>query len=532
MPTADAQPRRRWTIYLPALVLATFALWLRVDSTLDFADRHLWAEDGTQFIPDAVNLGFSSLFQPFSGYLHLYPRIVSLAASCLPLEARPFAMLIGWYLAYLALALACARLLKNLGASSLLVVLAPVLVSLQPNAGEVFFNITNAQWLLGAALFLFAFTPAAAKPGYPLLFALCIAGLTGPFSIILAGLSILFLLPFNSAWRHGRSAQLVLFVCAIVQFLVFVGSNRASHRPSTFDPVEWLTGIWRVSSLGADDAISALLALGIICSLTWSFIVAPRGTPHRLVASALLATALVMALAAMYLSHSPLVATPLGNGHRYTWIPYSMILMAASLLIGLRNAGLQSLFVVSTVTVFVTNHSTPFPANLHFASFARLSEVTETVIPIHPVLPNYPGWAIQVPPLPAKTPGNPQLPDLQSAVVESRGMRTTPVGTALDFINMEADASLSLDTGVNCRRARHVGVEIDMHRTGEGPIVLFWSDNRAFDEKYAFRRWYPSGSTRAQFAFPGYPGRIHLRLHPQQATGSGTIRSVRIHCLD
>lgn len=43
--------------------------------------QYLWAEDGSIFINQAHTLGLAALWQPYAGYLHLYPRLVALLAN-------------------------------------------------------------------------------------------------------------------------------------------------------------------------------------------------------------------------------------------------------------------------------------------------------------------------------------------------------------------------------------------------------------------------------------------------------------------
>lgn len=47
---------------------------------------HLWAEDGTLFFPDALEFGFGSLFRPYAGYHHFFPRVIVLLALAFPLR--------------------------------------------------------------------------------------------------------------------------------------------------------------------------------------------------------------------------------------------------------------------------------------------------------------------------------------------------------------------------------------------------------------------------------------------------------------
>ena len=91
----------------------------------------------------------------------------------------------------------------------------------------------------------------------------------------------------------------------------------------------------------------------------------------------------------------------------------------------------------------------------------------------------------------------------------------------------------SIATGFSCRNARHIGVEMDMHREQQGEVTLYWSDNERFGEPYKLGRWYPNGDIKAQFAFPAFPGNIFLHIDPhQQPPDAATIKELRIYCLN
>lgn len=61
----------------PFLVfVATSALcFLRIPTA---ARQTLWAEDGTRFTSDGVNVGIGATFDPFGGYVHVVPRLLAL----------------------------------------------------------------------------------------------------------------------------------------------------------------------------------------------------------------------------------------------------------------------------------------------------------------------------------------------------------------------------------------------------------------------------------------------------------------------
>lgn len=122
--------------------LSIALLSLRINLPTGSIARYLWAEDATIFISQAQSLGLASLWQPYAGYLHLYPRLVALLASQFPLIYTPALFFSGWLLAYIfAFSILIHRALQA-GIAPLPLAILVFLISIQPNLGEVFFTIT------------------------------------------------------------------------------------------------------------------------------------------------------------------------------------------------------------------------------------------------------------------------------------------------------------------------------------------------------------------------------------------------------
>ena len=100
------------------------------------------------FYVDALVRKGSSLFLPYAGYLHLVPRLTALGAARFdPLWAPALTTGVAFALTLVVFA----RLLSprmELPRRGLL----PLAVVLLPDAREIFFNLTNVQWLLALGL--------------------------------------------------------------------------------------------------------------------------------------------------------------------------------------------------------------------------------------------------------------------------------------------------------------------------------------------------------------------------------------------
>ena len=510
------------SFYWPALLLATLGLWLRADHLGHFAARHLWAEDGNVFISQAHALGWHSLLEPYASYLHLYPRMFSLLANPLPLTDRPAVLLIGWLLAYYFMSFCAARLIRHMGGSPLHAAITAFLIAAQPHNGEVLFTITNAQWHLGAALGFVAMTRSDCSSRAELIVLAgvsLIAGLTGPFSIVVVAVVVFWLIPARRTWRGNWPIYACMAIAALVQAIHTIRQPRVSIHDFHFDPAIWAKGLWRFVSLGANNGLGYVLILILLGCYVYLLFTSRENGNKRLTALGLLFIGLGMGAAGMYvLFFDPLGAASRGLGQRYTWIPYAMVLASISVASIGAHRVLTAVMALAAVLFCVRQPLASKKDDLHFKSFVKLSEVTETVIPIHPLWDAYPLWSITLPP---QTPGQPTY---------RKNMSDQNLS---DTFSPSSLSGSSIATGFSCRNARHIGVEMDMHREQQGKVTLYWSDNERFGEPYKLGRWYPNGDIKAQFAFPAFPGNIFLHIDPHQQPPDATaIKELRIYCLN
>ena len=105
--------------------------------------------------------------------------------------------------------------------------LAVAFIALQPHDGEVFFSITNSQWVLGLALALYIGLPEP-DPGWVEVGALAIACVTGPFAVMLLPILLLqaaLRRDFHSRWK--------------TYLVVGVGAGDPALRPPGFESAQY-----------------------------------------------------------------------------------------------------------------------------------------------------------------------------------------------------------------------------------------------------------------------------------------------------
>ncbi|MGQ0679049.1 MAG: hypothetical protein ACT4OM_05230 [Actinomycetota bacterium] len=129
------------------VLTATVLLLLRQKGVASY--NTLWAEDGREFLSDALGAPMASLFRPFAGYLHTIPRLIGLGAAAAGLNNAALAFSAGS-----AFVVALMSLYVFFASGSVLestwlrAGLAGSIVLLPAGGYEVSNNATNLHWYL------------------------------------------------------------------------------------------------------------------------------------------------------------------------------------------------------------------------------------------------------------------------------------------------------------------------------------------------------------------------------------------------
>ena len=176
--------------------------------------------------------GISSLFSPRDGYYQTISRITAGLATLVPLEVAPLVMNIVFILvkSYLVALLFTERL-SHLCNSQHLKIIAALFILVTPNAQEVHGNVTNAHWFLSAIALLILLSE---EPRSKIIkcfdyFVLLIAGLSGPFSIIISPLAIIWNY-INRASLSTHSKLLTVCICVTACIQLFTVLSTGDHR--------------------------------------------------------------------------------------------------------------------------------------------------------------------------------------------------------------------------------------------------------------------------------------------------------------
>lgn len=266
-----------------------------------------WAEDAALFLPAAARSGLASLVEPYSGYLHLLPRLLALAivegfdvedyGAAVFWSGIAAAGVVFWYLATTSLTLG-RRVALALG---LALVCPP---------GEVIGNITNTQWLFLMVVVVGTIEQEgeAHRPRAVSRILLSVACLTGPFSAM-------WLIVRSVVRRQLRPATVpdwILLVGGSVQLAVFAFARDQSAPPLVITP----SSIAGFAQFAIGNPYLLLLVLPVLTQLLWRKDAAGDGIAGMQISLLLWLMALLTAALAWfrYVAHPEFTGFEIGGG--------------------------------------------------------------------------------------------------------------------------------------------------------------------------------------------------------------------------
>lgn len=165
---------------------------------------HVHKEDGYIFLADGLHLGWNAVFERYTGYLHVLPRLLAAIALQFPPAAYP--VVVGLLVALVRVWMACLTywVLRSRGIPARMsAAMASLFVIVPVGSHEVLGNLTNLRWFGDAmlvVLFVGRLSGARAFAG-ALTAALC--ALSDPLAITLAPFALVAL------WRGRGPARAV-----------------------------------------------------------------------------------------------------------------------------------------------------------------------------------------------------------------------------------------------------------------------------------------------------------------------------------
>lgn len=500
-----------------AALATVIVLWLRVDATnlIEFVNNSLWAEDGVVFINEAEEYGLRSIWMPYAGYLHVYPRIFALIATQLNLGYTPWIFMVGFTLAVWTMMFLIVQGMLELDCHPMAIFLVAVLLSIQPNHGQIFFTLTNSQWFFGVGLCVLVSVSRLYSSSHLYTFLGALLSLTGPFSVLLFPV-LLVRFYIDRDRPRALILPLVMALCVGIQVYFIVSSGRGGGDLSD-NWRGWLVVLIDSATFGRQNMLVVALSIAMWALLMRSLFVTWRyrlGEEKNYVTTALLLLAagtLMYAGSLWGFKDSPWGLNPITGNARYFFSPYAMIVLSMLVLYRMAPGSTASvIFLFGTISI-IEFRAVARP-DMQFPSFAAFSQVrSDIVAPITPTIPEYPGWYFE-----------------RNDTESGRYRQTVHTYTASDlgrFIESES-SKLVFDLMNICPNSEHIGLVISAEKSEPGYVRAATSN-----EEISLERFYPAGGVEMQFAFAGPDLRSPVTVSKNVSAGDLLLERVDVHCI-
>jgi len=390
------------------VVMALAVAVLLVRKTDAFLHPQFWAEDGHVFFQDQVNLGIAAMVEPYSGYLHLAPRLTAwLAYVFFPFSAAPA---VYNYLSLLALLVVILNIYSRRFRFEHKALLSLTMVLVPHCGNEVFMNITNVNWILALLLLVILFKEPPDRQ-FGTLGGQMAADAAGIGVCGLSGPCIIFAAPFfvGRFWRgkspyNLRLAGLAVLVATIQGSFLLMGNPLTDGAPAE-------AGLFATGCAVFGEKMFGNLLLGstlpylanpyvlcgygvlVVSAVAWLAVNCGKGRPIFVL---LAFSALILLTTFLKFKEFPEILIPPFLAGRYFYLPSVLFIWSLILCLNQPNKSASQLVVFLLIATLLSSltsrfHSPPF-ADLEWAQASqRILKNQLITIPINP-----PGWSLSV----------------------------------------------------------------------------------------------------------------------------------------
>lgn len=192
---------------------------------------YFWAESGAIFYSDAWNHGLAYLLKPYAGYPVLLTRTLSEVTVQFPLNYGPaiflfFSLIVQIIPITILVSKRFAAIIKPLW---IRIGLSAIYVAL-PNSSEVNLHFVSMQWQLALIAFLILISPTPNGRSGKVVesIGLVLAGLSGPFAILLVPIAVVLYLSKKDS-RQTLYRQVLLILCALVDGITYLATIHSAR---------------------------------------------------------------------------------------------------------------------------------------------------------------------------------------------------------------------------------------------------------------------------------------------------------------
>lgn len=507
-----------------SFALAFLVVFIKTED-LGFVVNSLWAEDGKVFLNQAYSLGVASLFEPYAGYIHLWPRLVALGSTFISLLYAPWVFFLGWFIPCAIVAWAIIEFSRVKDAPLFFGIISAFAILLPPHTDEIYFTLTNAQWIIPIYLSLIIIFGRSLGVLHCLL--VFVFSLTGPFAVIF---SPFVFLSFLLRWSKAGLWALVSFTLGVLIQLGFIfNSGRSNDISLSLDLDAWLSVILSFFVFGQNAALNTIIGV-LYWLLVAYFIVqclkrAKSGEKIPEIMILLFGIA-VFAASLWSLRNNPSSIGPVAGGARYFFIPYAL-----SIVFCLSQYSKNKKTSVLAVLLFVSVSALSFKnydrSALSFHDYALLHEKLGGFhIPIHPQWAIYPGWGAFVKEWDEEFFNDHRI-DL-GGYYSPNGFLKSDVFTWQDA----HDPNIIFENKFSCPSSSIGSVVFKVDMSNSGWVQLFWNEDSDFNENDTFSLYREEGVSTLVYVVPYQSDLTNLRLDPPPGTSRFNLIDASYLCVE
>lgn len=232
-----------------------------------FYNPQFFAEDGRVFFQAAYNSGFAinTLFEPYSGYIHIVPRLTALVTGFFDATIAPLVFnIVALSIQILPIVILWSNRFEKTIPNKWYKAALTFIYLCIPFSAEIHGNLTNSQWYLVLVGFLLIYITESKSRLINFIdrILLSLVSLTGPFSIFLTPIALI-----EAVKRKSRSGYIkfgIVFGASLLQVILLLTEKRLKEDVRIGESITKLLDIIGgqiyVSGLFGHEAQEAILA--------------------------------------------------------------------------------------------------------------------------------------------------------------------------------------------------------------------------------------------------------------------------------